>query len=223
MRATNSSSSSSSHTKRSRSIRVGLLLGCYWWLCSSSSTTTTTTTAAAAAWVATTTTATKTPHTRNINGWSFGRTTRRYTTTTTTTSTTTNNNNTNEQNDSQLSYTIPDEAVVTIKPAAMRRLRELRKDDNSTAVAMILRMGVRSGGCSGMSYVMDFCTVTDIQPDDVVDVYPDDNIQCVVDAKSMLYLYGLELDYSTELIGGGFKFYNPNAEESCGCGSSFGV
>jgi iron-sulfur cluster assembly accessory protein len=53
--------------------------------------------------------------------------------------------------------------------------------------------------------------------------YPDESLKCVVDAKSMLYLYGLELDYSTELIGGGFKFFNPNAEESCGCGSSFGV
>jgi iron-sulfur cluster assembly accessory protein len=53
--------------------------------------------------------------------------------------------------------------------------------------------------------------------------YPNEKLKCVVDAKSMLYLYGLELDYSEELIGGGFKFYNPNAEESCGCGSSFGV
>lgn len=53
--------------------------------------------------------------------------------------------------------------------------------------------------------------------------YPAESLKCVVDAKSMLYLYGLELDYSNELIGGGFKFFNPNAEESCGCGSSFGV
>ena len=53
--------------------------------------------------------------------------------------------------------------------------------------------------------------------------YAGEQLKCVVDAKSMLYLYGLELDYSNELIGGGFKFFNPNAEESCGCGSSFGV
>jgi iron-sulfur cluster assembly protein len=75
----------------------------------------------------------------------------------------------------------------------------------------------------GMSYVMDFSTSDAIQEDDAVDDYPGEEIQCVVDAKSMLYLYGLELDYSEALIGGGFKFYNPNAEESCGCGSSFGV
>ncbi|EEC45780.1 predicted protein, partial [Phaeodactylum tricornutum CCAP 1055/1] len=88
---------------------------------------------------------------------------------------------------------------------------------------LVLRMGVRSGGCSGMSYVMDFAKAADIQEDDQVDEYMSDRIQCVVDSKSMLYLYGLELDYSNELIGGGFQFFNPNAEESCGCGSSFGV
>lgn len=75
-----------------------------------------------------------------------------------------------------------------------------------------------------MSYVMDFCEAESIQEEeDQVDVYESEKIQCVVDSKSMLYLYGLELDYSTELIGGGFQFYNPNAEESCGCGSSFSV
>jgi iron-sulfur cluster assembly protein len=58
---------------------------------------------------------------------------------------------------------------------------------------------------SGMSYVMDFCDANTIEEDDAVDVYEQDKIQCVVDAKSMLYLYGLELDYSTDLIGGGFK------------------
>jgi iron-sulfur cluster assembly 1 len=120
-------------------------------------------------------------------------------------------------------YIVPEDCVVTIKPNAMRRLRELRTGGKSKDGVLILRMGVRSGGCSGMSYVMDFCAADTIQDDDQVDEYVQDRIQCVVDAKSMLYLYGLELDYSDELIGGGFKFFNPNAEESCGCGSSFGV
>jgi iron-sulfur cluster assembly protein len=70
---------------------------------------------------------------------------------------------------------------------------------------------------------MDFSTRDAIEEDDAVDEYPEEKVVCVVDAKSMLYLYVLELDYSEELIGGGFKFFNPNAEESCGCGSSFGV
>ena len=128
--------------------------------------------------------------------------------------------------DVEMDYDIPEDAVVVIKPNAMKRLRELREQQHkkeNNQDDLILRMGVRSGGCSGMSYVMDFSTADAIQEDDQVDEYPTEGIQCVVDAKSMLYLYGLELDYSDELIGGGFKFFNPNAEESCGCGSSFGV
>jgi iron-sulfur cluster assembly accessory protein len=124
-------------------------------------------------------------------------------------------------------YEVPEDAVIHIKPAAMRRLRELRdqrRKEGFDQEYLTLRMGVRSGGCSGMSYVMDFCTADSVNvEDDQIDTYEKDGIQCVVDSKSMLYLYGLQLDYSTELIGGGFKFYNPNAEESCGCGSSFGV
>lgn len=118
-------------------------------------------------------------------------------------------------------YEVPEDAVLVVKPKAMSRLRELR--DKQEDKKLILRMGVRNGGCSGMSYVMDFSTEDAIQEDDEVDEYLAENIKCVVDAKSMLYLYGLELDFSDELIGGGFKFFNPNAEESCGCGSSFGV
>lgn len=123
-----------------------------------------------------------------------------------------------------IEYETPDDAVVVIQPNAMKHLVTLRKQQKlADDEPLILRMGVRSGGCSGMSYVMDFSTPEDIQEDDAVDEYKAEGIKCVVDAKSMLYLYGLELDYSDKLIGGGFQFYNPNAEESCGCGSSFGV
>mmetsp|Transcript_1896 Transcript_1896/g.2130 ORF Transcript_1896/g.2130 Transcript_1896/m.2130 type:complete len:190 (+) Transcript_1896:233-802(+) len=115
----------------------------------------------------------------------------------------------------------PEEAIIHIAPKAMKRLRELKVQQSADEI--VLRMGVRNGGCSGLSYVMDFSTRKEILEDDAVDEYTDENLVCVVDAKSMLYLYGMELDYSDELIGGGFKFFNPNAEESCGCGSSFGV
>mmetsp|Transcript_2344 Transcript_2344/g.6172 ORF Transcript_2344/g.6172 Transcript_2344/m.6172 type:complete len:186 (-) Transcript_2344:108-665(-) len=128
---------------------------------------------------------------------------------------------TTENVSDEIDYETPDDAVVLIKPTAMQRLRELKVQQKTDK--LVLRMGVRNGGCSGLSYVMDFSTEDDIAEDDVVDTYPTEGIKCVVDTKSMLYLYGLELDYSTELIGGGFKFYNPNAEESCGCGSSFAV
>lgn len=118
----------------------------------------------------------------------------------------------------------PEEAIIHIAPKAMIRLRELKTQmKKSTSDPLILKMGIRNGGCSGLSYVMDFATEQEIEQDDIVDEYNEECLKCVVDAKSMLYLFGLELDYSDELIGGGFKFFNPNAEESCGCGSSFGV
>ena len=117
--------------------------------------------------------------------------------------------------------TTPDR-VINIKPAAVARLLELKTKQSLETV--YLRMGVRSGGCSGLSYVMDFINdpTVDVTGDDMIDEY-DNGIKCVVDPKSMLYLYGMDLDYSDELIGGGFQFHNPNAEDSCGCGKSFGV
>lgn len=105
----------------------------------------------------------------------------------------------------EVKYDAPEDAVVIIKPKAMERLLQLKEMEKKET--LILRMGVKSGGCSGMSYAMDFSTSDEIQDDDQVDEYP--GVTCVVDAKSMLYLYGLELDYSDELIGGGFKFFNP--------------
>ena len=89
-----------------------------------------------------------------------------------------------------------------------------------------LRVGVRSGGCSGMSYTMDFIKSDEINPDDKVYDYSlnsDQNFQVVCDPKSLLYIYGMQLDFSKELIGGGFNFVNPNASQTCGCGSSFAV
>ena len=89
-----------------------------------------------------------------------------------------------------------------------------------------LRVGVRSGGCSGMSYTMDFIGGNEINPDDKVYDYslkPDQSFQVVCDPKSLLYIYGMQLDFSKELIGGGFNFVNPNASQTCGCGSSFAV
>ncbi len=89
-----------------------------------------------------------------------------------------------------------------------------------------LRVGVRSGGCSGMSYTMDFIGTAEINPDDKVYDYSlkaDQSFQVVCDPKSLLYIYGMQLDFSKELIGGGFNFVNPNASQTCGCGSSFAV
>ena len=89
-----------------------------------------------------------------------------------------------------------------------------------------LRVGVRSGGCSGMSYTMDFICGDEINSDDKVYVYSlssEQTFQVICDPKSLLYIYGMQLDFSKDLIGGGFNFVNPNASQTCGCGSSFAV
>ena len=90
----------------------------------------------------------------------------------------------------------------------------------------VLRVGVRSGGCSGMSYTMDFITGEEINSGDKVYDYSlgsEQTFKVVCDPKSLLYIYGMQLDFSKELIGGGFNFVNPNASQTCGCGSSFAV
>ncbi len=82
-----------------------------------------------------------------------------------------------------------------------------------------LRVGVKGGGCSGMSYTMEF---TD-ECGDGDEVYSSGQAQIVVDSKSMLFLHGLTLDHTSGLNGRGFEFQNPNAAGTCGCGQSFKV
>ena len=109
--------------------------------------------------------------------------------------------------------------VITITPEAQDHIAKLRAAEGP---GTHLRMGVKAGGCSGMSYAMDLCKEDDITEQDHVEEWPE-GFKVVIDPKSMLYLFGLELGYSNELIGGGFQFKNPNAETSCGCGTSFGI
>ena len=112
---------------------------------------------------------------------------------------------------------------ILITDAAMRQLATLLHQQGG---ASVLRVGVRSGGCSGMSYTMDFIDASAIRPDDEDYTYqPEDGLsfRVVCDPKSLLYIYGMQLDFSSALIGGGFNFTNPNATQTCGCGSSFAV
>ena len=120
-------------------------------------------------------------------------------------------------------HTALDGKGILITDTAMQQLARLCREQGEKQV---LRVGVRSGGCSGMSYTMDFVPSSVINEKDEVYKYtaPDGaTFQVVCDPKSLLYIYGMQLDFSTELIGGGFNFTNPNATQTCGCGSSFAV
>jgi len=123
----------------------------------------------------------------------------------------------------EATFTGRDGKGILISESAMKNLAVLMVQQGS---AKVLRVGVRSGGCSGMSYTMDFVDAATIRADDEVYVYEPDGappFQVVSDPKSLLYIYGMQLDFSSALIGGGFNFSNPNASQTCGCGSSFAV
>jgi iron-sulfur cluster assembly protein len=105
---------------------------------------------------------------------------------------------------------------IQMTEAALRQVLMLRDKHGND---LCLRVGVRQGGCSGMSYMMDFEKLDNIKPDDETFDYEGFTVVC--DRKSLLYLYGLVLDYSDAMIGGGFQFTNPNANQTCGCGKSF--
>ena len=112
---------------------------------------------------------------------------------------------------------------ILITSDALEQIATLLK---SQTCSKSLRVGVRSGGCSGMSYTMDFINLEEINSDDKVYEYSISNsekFKVICDPKSLLYIYGMQLDFSKELIGGGFNFINPNASQTCGCGSSFAV
>jgi iron-sulfur cluster assembly protein len=83
----------------------------------------------------------------------------------------------------------------------------------------MLRLGVEGGGCSGLAYSMELTRATD-KLDRIFDF---GDFKIVVDARSLLYLGGTTIDYSDKLLGGGFKFTNPRARRSCGCGTSFSI
>ncbi|ABX08063.1 HesB/IscA family protein [Prochlorococcus marinus] len=120
-------------------------------------------------------------------------------------------------------HTARDGKGIIITQTAMNQLARLCSEQGKDKV---LRVGVRSGGCSGMSYTMDFISNQEIQEVDETYEYQSPggkSFQVVCDPKSLLYIYGMQLDFSTDLIGGGFNFTNPNATQTCGCGSSFAV
>jgi iron-sulfur cluster assembly protein len=105
--------------------------------------------------------------------------------------------------------------VISLTEAAIKEVKRLVNVQGITEGG--LRLGVKGGGCSGLSYTINFDEK--IGPHD--QVYDIEGVKVIVDAKSAIYLQGTQLDYQKDLMGGSFKFVNPNANKTCGCGESF--
>ena len=109
--------------------------------------------------------------------------------------------------------------MIKVSDIAKKKVVELMADDGFDAATDYIRVGVKSGGCSGLSYDLDF----DKNQKDDDKVFEDNGVKIIVDKKSFLYLIGTTLEYSGGLNGTGFVFNNPNASRTCGCGESFSL
>jgi iron-sulfur cluster assembly protein len=105
--------------------------------------------------------------------------------------------------------------AVTLSASALNEVKRLINVKGLTEGG--LRIGVKGGGCSGLSYTINF----DDKIGQYDSVYDFDGVKVIVDAKSAIYLQGTQLDFQKDLMGGQFKFVNPNAAKTCGCGESF--
>ena len=111
---------------------------------------------------------------------------------------------------------ITDEKITATKRAAKRITAILNGENKKNS---FLRVTVNGGGCSGMSYNLTF----DDKKNEFDKVYESNGIKIVCDVKSWFYVKGTEVDYSDDLLSGGFQLHNPNANRTCGCGTSFSV
>ncbi len=116
-----------------------------------------------------------------------------------------------------MSTTDIDTTAVILTEAAAKEIRNIIQQQELAAEDVCLRVGVKGGGCSGFSYVLDLTE----QKKDTDEVFEQHGIRVICDPKSMLYLNGTTVDFRDEIMGRGFVFSNPNATSSCGCGSSF--
>ena len=106
--------------------------------------------------------------------------------------------------------------TVSMTPAASERVKSFLTNRGK---GFGLRLGIKTTGCSGLAYVLEFVDA----PADDDQVFAVDDVNIVIDGKSMVYLEGIELDFVKEGLNEGFKFTNPNAKGECGCGESFNV
>ena len=109
--------------------------------------------------------------------------------------------------------------MIRVSNIARDRVSSLMKDDGFNPIQDFVRVGVKSGGCSGLSYDLKF----DNMEQEGDKSFEDNGVKVVVDKKSFLYLVGTTLEYSGGLNGTGFVFNNPNANRTCGCGESFSL
>ncbi len=109
--------------------------------------------------------------------------------------------------------------MIKVSDTAKKKVVELMTGDGFNPTSDYVRVGVKSGGCSGLSYDLKF----DNTKDDEDKVFEDNDVKIIVDKKSFLYLIGTTLEYSGGLNGTGFVFNNPNANRTCGCGESFSL
>ena len=107
--------------------------------------------------------------------------------------------------------------AMTLTDAAARHIRGLMEKRTEPSVG--LRLGIRTGGCSGMAYTMEFAT--ERQPLD--EMIEDKGVTVLIDTKALMYLIGSEMDYVEDKLQSGFVFNNPNEKGRCGCGESFHV
>ena len=106
--------------------------------------------------------------------------------------------------------------AITLTEAAADRVKSFLENRGK---GIGLRLGVRTSGCSGMAYVLEF--VDEIEDSDTV--FEEHGVKVIIDPKSMVYLDGTELDFKRDGLNEGFEFNNPNVKDSCGCGESFTV
>ncbi|CAN5780570.1 iron-sulfur cluster assembly accessory protein [soil metagenome] len=106
---------------------------------------------------------------------------------------------------------------LNLSEGAAKEIQKIIKDQELDAEKIRLRVGVKGGGCSGFSYLLDL-TEAQKETDEVFEMH---GIKVIVDPKSLLYLSGVTVDFRDEIMGRGFVFNNPNATSTCGCGSSF--
>ncbi len=109
--------------------------------------------------------------------------------------------------------------MIKVSDTAKKKVIGLMTDDGFDATTDFVRVGVKSGGCSGLSYDLKF----DKTQNEEDKVFEANGIKIIVDKKSFLYLVGTTLEYSGGLNGAGFVFQNPNASRTCGCGESFSL